>query len=80
MVGFAFIVEGMSISPRPVLWRGIDFGGGGAVMVWGDVSQHHWPELVVIAGKTSCVVPFLQAHPAMTLQHENVTNHTARSV
>ena len=25
MVGFAFIVEGMSITPRPVLWSGIDF-------------------------------------------------------
>jgi hypothetical protein len=24
MVGFAFIVEGMSITPRPVLWSGID--------------------------------------------------------
>jgi hypothetical protein len=24
MVGFAFIVEGMSATPRPVLWSGID--------------------------------------------------------
>ena len=24
MVGFAFIVEGLSITPRPVLWTGID--------------------------------------------------------
>ena len=24
MVGFAFIVEGMSVTPRPVLWSGID--------------------------------------------------------
>ena len=50
MVGFALIVEGMSITPRPVLWSGIDFGGGGSVMVWGGVSQHHRTELVVIAG------------------------------
>ena len=26
------------------------------------------------------VVPFLQAHPDMTLQHDNTTSHTARSV
>ena len=26
------------------------------------------------------VVPFLQAHPDMTLQHDNATSHTARSV
>ena len=24
MVGFAFIIEGMSVTPRPVLWSGID--------------------------------------------------------
>jgi transposase len=26
------------------------------------------------------VVPFLQAHPDMTLQHDNATSHTARSM
>ena len=26
------------------------------------------------------VVPFLQAHPDMTLQHDNATSHTVRSV
>ena len=26
------------------------------------------------------VVPFLQAHPDMALQHDNATSHTARSV
>jgi transposase len=26
------------------------------------------------------VVPFLQAHPDMTLQHDKVSSHTARSV
>uniref|UniRef100_A0A8C7G2D6 Transposase n=1 Tax=Oncorhynchus kisutch TaxID=8019 RepID=A0A8C7G2D6_ONCKI len=73
MVGFAFIVEGMS------------------VMVWGSVSQHHRTELVVIAGNLNTVrcredilfphvVPFLQTHPDMTLQHDNATSHTARSV
>ena len=62
------------------------FGGGGSVMFWCAVSQHHQTELVVIAGNLNAVrywedillphvVPFLQAHPDMTLQHDN-----ARSV
>ena len=55
MVGFAVIVEGMSVTPRPVLGREIDFGGGGSVMVWGGVSQHHRTELVVIAGSLNAV-------------------------
>jgi hypothetical protein len=57
------------------------FGGGGSVMVWGGVSQHHRTELVVIAGNLKAVhyredfllphmVPFLQAHPDMTLQYD----------
>ena len=60
-------------------------------MVWGGVSQHHRAELVVNAGNlnTVCyredillphVVPFLQAHSDMILQHDNATSHTARSV
>uniref|UniRef100_A0A4W5JLR5 Tc1-like transposase DDE domain-containing protein n=1 Tax=Hucho hucho TaxID=62062 RepID=A0A4W5JLR5_9TELE len=67
------------------------FGGGGSVMVWGGVSQHHRTELVVIAGNLNAVrkredillphvIPFLQAHPDMTLQHDNATSHTAHSV
>ena len=51
-------------------------------MVWGGVSQHHRTELVVIASNLNTVryredillphvVPFLQAHPDMTLQHGN---------
>ena len=58
-------------------------------VVWGGVSKHHRTELVVIAGNLNPVryredillphvVPFLQAHPDMTLQHENATSHTAR--
>ena len=31
------------------------FGGGGFVMVWGGVSQHHRTELVVIAGNLNAV-------------------------
>ena len=60
-------------------------------MVWGGVSQHHRTELVVIAGYLNAVcyredillphvVPFLQAHPDMTLQHDNATSHTPHSV
>ena len=60
-------------------------------MVWGGLSQHHRTELVVIAGNLNVmhyredillphVVPFLQAHPDMNLQHDNATSHTARSV
>ena len=77
MVRFAFIFEGMSITPRPVLWS--------------DVSQHHRTELVVNAGKLNAVrnkediflphvVPFLQDHPDMTLQPDTATSHTGRSV
>ena len=54
-------------------------------MVWGGVSQRHRTKLVVIAGslnavRLNAVVPFLQAHPDMTLQHDNATSHTAHSV
>ena len=60
-------------------------------MVWSNVSQHHRIQLVVIAGNLNAVryredilfphvVPFLQAHPDMTLQHDNTTSQTARSV
>ena len=52
-------------------------------MVGGGVSQHHQTELVVIEGNLNAVryrddilphvVPFLQAHPDMTLQHYNAT-------
>ena len=90
MVRKAFIVEGMSVTPRPVLWSGIHLEVEG--LSWsGVVCQHHRTELVVTAGNlnTVCyredillphVVLFLQAHPDMTLQHDNATSHTARSV
>uniref|UniRef100_A0AAZ3RUS3 Tc1-like transposase DDE domain-containing protein n=1 Tax=Oncorhynchus tshawytscha TaxID=74940 RepID=A0AAZ3RUS3_ONCTS len=91
MVRFALIVKGMSVTPGPgSLERGL-FGGGESVMVLGGVSLHHRTELVVIAGNLNAVhyredillphvVPFLQAHPDMTLQHDNATSHTACSV
>ena len=52
---------------------------------------HNITELVVIAGNLNFVhyredivlphvVPFLQGHPGMTLQHDNATSHTAHSV
>ena len=31
------------------------FGGGGSIMVWGGVSQHHQTKLVVIAGDLNAV-------------------------
>ena len=31
------------------------FGGGGSIMVWSGVSQHHRTELVVIAGNLNAV-------------------------
>ena len=60
-------------------------------MVWGGVLQHHRTELVVLAGYLNAVryrkaillhhvVTFMQVHPDMTLQHDNATSHTARSV
>ena len=60
-------------------------------MVWDGVSQHHQTELVVNAGNLNAVryredillphvAPCLQAHPNMTLQHDNATSHTAHSV
>jgi hypothetical protein len=60
-------------------------------MVWGGVLQYHRTELVVIAGNLNAVryrenillphvVPFLQAHPDMTLQYDNATTYTARPV
>ena len=60
-------------------------------MVWSGVSQHHRTELGVIAGNLHAVhiredillphvVPFLQAHPDMTLQHNNATTHRMSSM
>ena len=60
-------------------------------MVWGGVSQHHRTELVVIAGNLNAmcyredillphVVPFLQAHPDMTLQHDSATMYRTSSM
>uniref|UniRef100_A0AAZ3SQG9 Tc1-like transposase DDE domain-containing protein n=1 Tax=Oncorhynchus tshawytscha TaxID=74940 RepID=A0AAZ3SQG9_ONCTS len=89
MVGFAFIVEGMTVTPRPVLWSEIDLEVEGPS--WSGAMCHHRNELVAIAGNLNAVryredillpdvVPFLQAHPDITLQHDNATSHTARSV
>ena len=57
-------------------------------MVWDGVSQHHRTKLVFIVGNLNAVrvtgktssSPFLQAHPDMTLQHNNDTSHVANSV
>ena len=55
------------------------------------MSQHHRTELVVIAGNLNAVhyredilllhvVPFLRAHPDMTLQHDNAFTHRMSSM
>ena len=85
MVGFAF-----ECYPEACILEWDRFGGGGSVMVWEGVSQHHRPELVVIVGNLNAVcyreyillphvILFLQARPDMTLQHFNATSHAARS-
>ena len=90
MVGFAFIVERNERYTKACTLERDRFGGG-SVMVWCGVSQHHRTELVAIASNLHAVhyredillphvVPFLQAHPDMTIQHDNATSHTARSV
>ena len=89
MVGFAFIIEGMSVTLRPVLWRGINLQVEGALWagaVWHSIIRLSLLLLQAIStlcdtGKTSSsLIPFLQAHPDMTLQHDNATSHTVRSV
>uniref|UniRef100_A0A4W5JSZ9 Cytoplasmic tRNA 2-thiolation protein 2 n=1 Tax=Hucho hucho TaxID=62062 RepID=A0A4W5JSZ9_9TELE len=90
MVGFAFIVERMSVTPTPVLWSGIDLEMEGPS--WSGAVSHSIIGLSLLSLQAinavryredlllPHVVPFLQAHPDMTLQHDNGTSHTARSV
>ena len=90
MVGFAFIDKGTSVTPRPVLWSGIDLEVEGPS--WSGAVCHSIIKLSLLSlqavstqcvtGKTSSshLVPFLQAHPDMTLQHDNATSHNAHSV
>ena len=91
IVGFAFIVKGMSITSRPLLWSRIDFEVEGPS--WSGAVCHSIIGLSLLslpAVSTLCVyredillphvVPFLQAHPDMTLQYDNATSHTAHSV
>ena len=63
MVGFAFTVEGMSVTPR-------------LVVIAANLNAVRYREDILLPH----VVPFLQAHPDMTLQYDNATSHTARSV
>uniref|UniRef100_A0AAZ3NTG7 Tc1-like transposase DDE domain-containing protein n=1 Tax=Oncorhynchus tshawytscha TaxID=74940 RepID=A0AAZ3NTG7_ONCTS len=89
MVGLAFIVEGMSVTPRPVLWSGIDLevegpSQSGAVCHSIRLSLLSLQVINAVRYREDIllpqVVPFLQAHPDMTLQHDNSTNHSAHSV
>jgi hypothetical protein len=90
MVGFVFINGGMSVTPRPVLWSGIDLEVEDPS--WSGAVCHSIIGLSLLslqANSTLCVTEktssflmwyFLQAHPDMTLQHDNATSYTARSV
>ena len=78
MVGFTFIAEGMSVTPRPVLWSGIDLEVEGPS--WSGAVCHSIIGLSLLSLQAMCcredvllphMVPFLQAHPDMTLQHGN---------
>ena len=91
IVGFAFFCRRNERYTEACTLEQDQFGGGGSVMVWGSVSQHHRTELVIIAGNLNAVryredillphvLLFLQAHPDMTLHHDHATSHTARSV
>ena len=71
MVGFAFIVKGMSVTPLPVLWSGIDLEVEG--LFAGNLNTvRYWEDILL-----PDVVSFLQAPPDMTLQHDNATSQTA---
>ena len=92
MVGFAFIVEGMSVTPRPVLWSGIDLEVEG--LSWSGAVCHSIIRLsllplqaistLCVTGKTSSSLMWYPSCrlilTCMTLQHDNATSHTARSV
>ncbi|KAL1265725.1 hypothetical protein QQF64_003752 [Cirrhinus molitorella] len=91
MDGFVFIVEGMSVTPRPVPWSGIDLEVGGPS--WSGAVYHITIGLSLLSlqaismpcgtGKTSSSLmwyPCMHAHPDMILQQDNATSHTARSV
>jgi len=49
---------------------------GSHVVITGNLNAVRYREDILLPH----VVPFLQAHPDMTLQHDNATSHTARSV
>jgi hypothetical protein len=71
MVGFAFIVEGMSVTPRPEL-----------VVITGIALSLKAISMLCVTGKTSSSLmwyPSPQAHPDMTLQHDNATGHTVHT-
>jgi hypothetical protein len=90
MVAFAFIVKRMSMTPRHVIWSGIDLeveGPSWSAAVFHSIIGLSLLSLqaistlcVTVKTSSSLVVTFLQAHPDMTLQHDNATSHAARTV
>ena len=90
MVGCTLIIEGMSVTLRPVLWNGIDMEVEGPS--WSEAVCHSIIALsllslqaistLCVTGKTSSS---LMWYPCcrlilMTLQQDNATSHTARSM
>jgi hypothetical protein len=69
MVRFTFIVEGMSVTLWPILWSGIDLEV--EVLLWSGPVCHSIIGLSLVSLQEDIllphVVPFLQAHPDMTL-------------
>jgi hypothetical protein len=89
MIGFTFIVEGRSVTSRPVLWSGIDLEVES--LSWSGVVCHSIIGLsllslqaistLCVTGKTSSSLmwyPFCRF--ILTFQHDNATSNTARSV
>ncbi|XP_064856416.1 solute carrier family 35 member F5-like isoform X2 [Oncorhynchus nerka] len=83
---FAFIVEGMSVTPRPVLWCGIDLEVEGSS--WSGAVSHSIIGLsllslqailmLCVTGKTSfSLIWYPSCRHILT---DNATSHTARSV
>ena len=75
MVGFVFLVERMSVTPRPVLWSGIDLEVAGPS--WSGAVCH---SIIGLSLLSLQAISTLYVHPDMTLQHDNATSHTAHSL
>ena len=88
MVGFVFIVEGMSVTPRPVLWIGIDLevegpSWSGAVchsIIGLSLLSLQAISMLCVTGKTSSSLKWYPSCVPHDPQHDIATSHTAHSV